>query len=323
VGPSFIAAPFATTYAERAVFTDLTFHVTDRFDVQVGGRESQIKQAVTESLSGVLIRTATVSEGHSKADAFTDLVTPRFKVSPGLMVYARLASGYRPGGPNTNAALLGLPSQYNPDKTQSYEIGVKGAVLDHSLSFDTSLYYIDWKEIQLNLVQKGLAYDANGGAAKSEGVEISAESNPLTGLAVSAWLTWDDAVLTQAFPSTSIVYGVTGDRLPNSTRFSGNLSLRQDFRLTGRLTGFAVAAVSYVGDRVGTFKATSRRQIFPAYTQANLRAGMMYDFWTADLFVTNVADSRGVLAGGLDTVPANSFVYTQPRTVGLAISRTF
>jgi hypothetical protein len=97
----------------------------------------------------------------------------------------------------------------------------------------------------------------------------------------------------------------------------------QDFRVTGRLTGFAGAAVSYVGDRVGTFMATSERQILPAYTQANLRAGMMYDSWTANLFVTNPAESRGVLAGGLDRVPTNSFIYTQPRTVGLAISRTF
>jgi iron complex outermembrane recepter protein len=323
VGPAFVEAPFATTYAEQAVFTDLTFHVADRFDVQVGGRESQIKQAVTESLSGVLIGATTVSEGHSKADAFTYLVTPRFKASTDLMLYARLASGYRPGGPNINTALLAVPAQYKPDETHNYEIGVKGAVLGQALSFDASLYYIDWKDIQINLVQDGLAYNGNGGAAKSEGVELSVESRPLTGLAISAWLTWDDAVLTQAFPSTSTVYGVPGDRLPNSTRFSAYLSLQQDFRVTGRLTGFAGAAVSYVGDRVGTFKATSERQIFPAYTQANLRAGMMYDSWTANLFVTNLAGSRGLLGGGLDTVPTNSFIYTQPRTVGLALSRTF
>jgi iron complex outermembrane recepter protein len=67
---------------------------------------------------------------------------------------------------------------------------------------------------------------------------------------------WDDAVLMEAFPSTSTVYGVLGDRLPNSARFSGRLSLQQDFRITGRLTGFAWAAVSYVCDRVGTFKTT-------------------------------------------------------------------
>ena len=100
------------------------------------------------------------------------------------------------------------------------------------------------------------------------------QSRPLAGLAISAWLTWDDAVLTEAFPSTSTVHGVPGDRLPNSARFSGKLSLQQEFSITGRLTGFAGATVSYVGDRVGTFQATSERQNFPAYTQANLRFGM-------------------------------------------------
>jgi hypothetical protein len=49
----------------------------------------------------------------------------------------------------------------------------------------------------------------------------------------------------------------------------------------------------------------------------------MYDSWTANLFFTNLTDSRGVLAGSFDTVPTNSFIYTQPLTVGLAISRTF
>jgi DNA-binding CsgD family transcriptional regulator len=92
-------------------------------------------------------------------------------------------------------------------------------------------------------------------------------------------------------------------------------------KLTGPSKSETVGQLALV-TRVGTFKATSGRQIFPAYRQANLRAGMMYDSWMANLFVTNLADGRGVLAGGLDTVPTNSFIYTQPRTVGLAISRT-
>ena len=48
--------------------------------------------------------------------------------------------------------------------------------------------------------------------------------------------------------------------------------------------------MSYVSDRVGTFKAPSERQILPAYAQANLRAGMMYDSWTANLFFTNLLE---------------------------------
>ncbi len=43
----------------------------------------------------------------------------------------------------------GLPAQYDPDETRNYEIGLKADFLDHRLSVDTSVYYIDWQDIQL------------------------------------------------------------------------------------------------------------------------------------------------------------------------------
>jgi len=84
------------------------------------------------------------------------LVTPRYKLTPDLMLYARLASGYRAGGPNATASVFGLPESYSPDKTQNYEIGAKGDVLNHLIEFDASAYYIDWRQIQLSLVDPRL-----------------------------------------------------------------------------------------------------------------------------------------------------------------------
>src|SRR5207247_5388319 len=115
-----------------------------------------------------------------------------------LIVYARFASGYRPGGPNPTCTLLGFPCQYAPDKTSNYELGIKGNTAGHAFSFDASLYYIDWKNIQLNLLDpvSNFAYYANASRAKSQGVELWIESRPLTGLNIAAWIAWNDAVLT-------------------------------------------------------------------------------------------------------------------------------
>jgi iron complex outermembrane recepter protein len=55
------------------------------------------------------------------------------------MAYARVATGYRPGGPNPTSTVCGLPPHFNPDKTRNYEIGVKGDVLGRLLSFDASM----------------------------------------------------------------------------------------------------------------------------------------------------------------------------------------
>jgi iron complex outermembrane recepter protein len=323
---------FPSTYEEYAAFADLTYHVTDRFDVQIGGRESQIRQSSTETETGLYVPVLTggarspyiLPEADTKASAFTYLVTPRFRISSDLMVYARLASGYRAGGPNLSPGGV-VPTEYNPDKTQNYEVGVKGDFLDRKFSVDASVYYIDWKQIQLQATNPltQIQYDFNGSRAKSQGVELSVESRPLTGMTIAAWVVWNDAVLTEAFPAANSQFGVPGDGLPYSSRFSGNLSLQQDFPLASRVTGHVGGALAYVGDRQGVFTADASRQDFPAYAKMDLRAGAKYDSWTADFFVNNVADRRGVLTGGLGNNPPFGFVYIQPRTVGLSLVKTF
>jgi len=321
-----ISAP--STYKEYAAFTDVTFHFTDRFDVQLGGRESHIEQAaesVTES--GLLYGGGAIvlPEIDSTANAFTYLLTPRFKVSPDLMVYARMASGYRAGGANSYNTDPAIQRAYSPDKTQNYELGVKGNLADHLLSFDMSLYYIDWKDLQINLVDphNNLTYTTNGNRAKSEGVELALDTRPLEGLTISAWGTYDDAVLTAGMPAHSAVYGPAGSRLPYGTRFSGNLSLNQDFPITDGVEGFVAGTVSYVGNRMGTFIATPNREYFPEYTKVDLRAGTRWNAWTAALLVNNVTNKRGVLGGGLGTYPPYAFALLQPRTIGVNVAKSF
>jgi outer membrane receptor protein involved in Fe transport len=311
------------TYEEYAAFTDLTFKITDRFDVQVGGRQSEGRQTYAKVSSGPFAGARpiipTIREDES---AFTYLVTPRFRISPHLMAYARLASGFRPGGPNSNCLNLGVPCEYGPDKTQNYEVGVKGEVLDHALSFDASLYYIDWKDIQL-LVSRGFSFFENANRAKSQGVELSLESRPLSGLTLAGWIAYGDAKLTEGFPAGSTAFASSGDRLPFSSRVSGNFSVDQHFPLASSVTGFIGGSVSYVGDREGSFAgaAVAPRQNFPSYTQTDVRAGVKYDAWTVNAFVNNVTDRRGILSG--DPGIATAIYYIQPRTIGLSLGRTF
>ena len=321
---------FPTTFREYAAFTDLTYHVSDRFNIQIGGRESEIHQTFSQTQTGPLAA-PDIPQLQAKSNAFTYLVTPQLKVSSDLMAYLRLASGYRAGGANAliGGAATGLPLQYEPDQTHSYELGVKGSVSHRSLSFDASLFYIDWKDIQLSLFDANSqqAYLSNAGRAKSQGIELSVESRPVAGLTIGAWLTWNDAVLKEGFPAASIAaggtYGVAGDRLPYGSRFSGNLSIEQQFPVTGTLTGLVGATVSYVGNRVGEFTGSPERQGYPSYARADMRGGLKWDGWSTNLIITNLTDRRGVLAGGLGSFPPNAFTIIQPRTVGLSVSRAF
>ena len=59
------------------------------------------------------------------------------------MLYTRVASGFRAGGVSQGnfqgGSALGLSPVFQPDKTQNYEIGIKGDVLQRELSFDAPL----------------------------------------------------------------------------------------------------------------------------------------------------------------------------------------
>jgi iron complex outermembrane receptor protein len=318
-------------YREYAGFTDLTYRITDRFDVQLGGRQTESTNASAPSLTTTSSGTTTSPPLEAKLSAFTYLLTPRFKLSSDMMVYARFASGYQPGGPiyspGTGSPLFDPeePTKYSPSKTRNYEIGFKTASPDQTLTFDGSFYYIDWTDLQINVVDpvNRFNYTANASEAKSEGVEFSVTARPLSGLAIGAWIDYDDAVLTRNFPTTATLHGLAGDRLPYSSRYSGNLSADETFALTGKLSGFIGFTASYTGDRVGTFISTPNRETYPAYTKVDLRTGMIYGSWRADIYANNVGNSRALLGGGLGTYPPFAFTYITPRVVGLNIQKTF
>jgi outer membrane receptor protein involved in Fe transport len=326
-----------TAYQEFAAFGDLTLHLANRVNVQVGARMSHINQSLHENDIGPLVPSfdgvPSPFIGPDRvvsSNPFTYLVTPQFEVSSDLLIYTRFASGYRAGGINVFGSSTGaVPPIYRPDTTRDYEFGIKGEFLEHRLSIDVSLFYIDWSNFQiLFLVPENTAvgFVGNGSKAKSQGAELSVELQPLTGLKVAAWAAWDDAVLTRALPAASAGHGLPGDRLPYSSDFSGNLSLEQTFRIADGVTGFAGATVSYVGMREGEFVSafgdSTQRQNLPAYAKFDLRAGTKYDSWTVNLFADNVADRRGVIAGGLGSYPPFGFFYIRPRTVGVSVVKT-
>jgi iron complex outermembrane recepter protein len=327
---------FPSTYREHAMFADLTWHVTDRIDVQFGGRKSWLDIRLEESVStGAFVDgggPATRGELEAENDSFTYLLTPRWKISETQMLYARFASGYRPGGPNI---VPGAPDIYEPDKTENYELGFKAEFLGGTVSIDTSIYHIDWKRIQLNLVDPAtlFGFTGNAGEARSQGVEFSVGWQPLDSLTIGAWVAYNDARLTtwpaEAQAACEDFLGAcaaAGSRLPLSPHFSSNVSVDQRIRVTDRMTAVLGGDLSYVGSRKGVFPFNDPsvpRQEYPAYARTDLRAGIDFDAWRANLYINNVFDRRGLVSGGAWTDLPYSFYYIQPRTIGLSVAREF
>lgn len=318
-----------SAYKEAAGFADLTYYFTERIDLTVGGRYSHNTQDSSELDTGVLIGPdPSLTLANSSDHSFTYLVTPRFRISNSLMTYARVASGYRPGGANAGA-VPGVPAKFGPDRTVNYELGIKGDTLDRRLSFQADVFYIDWTDIQIRQVDvdNGFSYYGNAGKAKSRGTEVSIQALPATGLTLGANLSYTDAFLTE--PAPPGVYAPAGSRLPNSSKWAGNLSAEQDVPITTTVNGFASVKVSYTGDRLAGFqtKATVPRFVLPSYTTVDVELGAKADQWTASLFLRNLTDRRGFLdANALNSVTGVGAYYAaviMPRTIGLSLTTKF
>ena len=332
---------YPLTFSEYAIFGDLTFHPTERLDVQVGARKGWNKQFSYTVASGVatpyyyFVPSPYIQPASRSTDsALTYLFTPEFKISPDTMVYARVATGYEVGGPNivggiNSGSPVPVPPSFKSSTTTNYELGFKSDSFEHRLTVDASIYYIAWRDIQIDIyVPPSIGYYINGGRAKSEGVELSMQARPLRGTEISLSAAFDDAELTQDFPLNSSVRGIAGERLPYSSRFSGSVSVTQDVIRVGDATAFIGASANYVGQRYGEFQCAQcgPRYVFPAYTVVNAHAGVRFDSWNVNLFVNNLANNRGVLGGSLADVLNNTGYFAQviqPRTVGASIARTF
>ena len=89
-----------STYQEEAVFGNLTWHITDRFDVAGGVRYAHNNQKFTEYLSGALYGGGLTIPGVSHEGVATWMADARYHFSKDVIAYARVATGYRPGGSN-------------------------------------------------------------------------------------------------------------------------------------------------------------------------------------------------------------------------------
>jgi outer membrane receptor protein involved in Fe transport len=253
------------------------------------------------------------------------------------MVYARIATGYRPGGPNDLPfdAPASVPRTYQADKTTNYELGTRTDLLDRTLSIDVAAFLVDWKDIQLSEFvaapgTPGFTINANGGTARSKGLEWTLGLTPVSGLTFTLTGAYVDAYLTSAATATG---GNEGDRLPYVPKWSTSLDGAYTWRAFGNYNAFAGATWSYLGSRFNDFSATygatgftaNPRPELPSYNTVNLRAGLENGRWTFELYGKNVGDTRGITYYTNSATPnyGGAVAYAQPRTIGVLVTARF
>jgi iron complex outermembrane recepter protein len=318
----------ASTYKEWAGFGNLTYHFNSQFDIQAGGRWSTNEQTGTQTVSGPLagptpIEFSTPSKGH----VFTYSLAPRWHMDADTMMYARLATGFRPGGPNVLPPGLpaGVPLEYGSDKTTNIELGIRSTQLDGLLSIDVAAFHIDWTDIQLLQLVNGVTVNANGGKARSQGLEWTFGYMPLHGLTLSWTGAYTNAKLTEPVP---VLNAVSGDPLPYVPKWSTSLDGEYDWVAFADYKGFVGGTWSYVGTRSTDFGSsvdTLEQVELPSYNTYAARLGLDNNHYRITLYGKNLGDSRGITSYSSANAPGlqGMMGVIQPRTIGVTLSAKF
>ena len=192
-----------------AVYADATFHVTDRFAINVGGRYSKETQDVFGSSICLVGCTATNSQvidgvpyffpptGRSSTyKKFTPRASIRYEIAPRTNIYASYSKGFRSGAWNASLPLLPAgPAAWNDAEQESinaYEIGLKTA--GDFYRFELSGFYYDYKNLQVSYTTVIDGNTAtiidNAPSAEVYGVEGSFEIKPFENFTVRGSATW-------------------------------------------------------------------------------------------------------------------------------------
>ena len=317
--------PFAVvglpnTYKEYAVFGNATLKLSEMFHVTGGLRWARNDQTFTQITQIPLIGLNISGDGESSEEIVTYSISPQININQDTMLYARVASGYRPGGPNV--ALPGFPATVGAEKVTSYEAGIKAFFLDRAVSFDAAAFMLDWNDLQIGApFAAGINGLVNAGTARSKGVEASLLIQPTAGMNFGWNFAYTDAKCTETTSNCT-----AGDQLPSVPKLSTSMTADYSFAVGGSAEARVGGVVRIVGDRISAVESSALSVPVDGYFTLDLNASVTFgERWTVRGYVRNLTDEQGRITSNVATTNPGflSTVPVQPRTLGLALDLSF
>lgn len=339
-------------YIDRAFFGEMTYHFTDDFSMTLGARRFSNDFTNDTAMTVGLYSGFNISDtaNFKVADSGT-LFKANFAydMNDTTLVYATISEGYRRGGANA-VPLSGTFAEdpawqlFKPDTNTNYEFGIKGNNDDNTFSYNVSLFYVDWQDIQINTATTNWGFFAaqNGGSAKTSGLEAEihgamGEENQWKydiGYAyVSAQLTED--VYAPSDHNRVAAVALDGTKLPGSPQSTLNLALSHGQDLTNNVYWFNRFSVYYQSSTENAISTSPRfAQTLDGFAILDYMSSFSYKDWTATLWMKNITNEEGSTGvfkeEYMGTSPAQNYFgngskqfITLPRTLGLTLSYDF
>jgi iron complex outermembrane recepter protein len=331
-------------FKETAVYGELTWYATDTLQL-TGGFRLFRDTAITDVAQTTGLYSAIVASSNSHGDeSETDSL---FKgnlswfFAPSHQLYATISEGYRRGGTNGTPTTGPFAEDsawttYDSDTVLNHEIGIKGSA--GSLTYNADLFYVDWKNPQVNSATTNWGFFAvqNADTASTRGVELELAGSIGEGFSYGLGYTYTDAHLDSDAVAAdgAYVYGLDGARLPGAPEHRFNASGSYGIPIGNALLTLR-GDIYYQSETENALSLSPRfKYTLDSFSLLNLSATYAIDAWDMTLWLKNATNEEGVTGvyttQYMGTAPEQNYfgngskaLVTLPRTLGLTLSYRF
>jgi iron complex outermembrane recepter protein len=316
-----------------AMFGNATYDLTEQFSLKGGARYSWEERKVTSFQS-----TATPPQSAPVPSAlgypwvrekdwsnFSPELGVEYRPQEGLLTYFTWAKGFKSG-----TAVIGEAGKefVDPEKVDSFELGLKSKLLDNRLQLNVAAFYHEVEDAQFQFTfplatpPNFTTQMRNAAQIEAKGLELESSWRLVRGFTLDTSVAWLDSEFTaflapnplnpagyaSTSPDTAILQDLSGNRTRMSPEWSVTVHPTFDLNLNngGSLT---LAANAIYKDKQYHTEFNDDRMASDAYTliDANILYTSPSDRYTVNLWAKNLTD---------EFVWAGSYVVSSTRTIG-------
>jgi iron complex outermembrane receptor protein len=143
--------------------------------------------------------------------------SPKTNFTDQTLIYGSYAHGYKAGGANPPGAVLledaayqpVHPLTFKPEFIDAFELGTKNTLLDGALTFNSDVFYYNYKNYQISRIVDRTAINDNFNATV-KGAEIESSWEPLPGLKFNFAGGWEDTAIAKGSKSVDLMDRTAG-----------------------------------------------------------------------------------------------------------------
>lgn len=337
---------------ELAGFGELTFNPTDKISITGGLRYGKYGGTLDTragyntayftyalfNIPGPLALTPTAAAtlefpGAARASWKGSIA---YRPNRDLTLYGTVSTGYRTPVYNgragsvsiVNPADLVIPPGAGSDNLTNYELGMKGRWFDGKLSANIALYYIDWRNIQVqaNRQSDSVQFSTNIGGAASKGVEVEILLVPSPWLTLGLNGSLNDARVTKITAQEAIISGAVPDARLASPHVQGSFFGTFSYDVGSQAKGFTSFQLQYVDsfpngfpNVPGTGAPSALYGFTDSYAYFNIQTGVTIGEFNVTLYAENLGNSRATTYIHPEAFVYSRYAILRPRTFGIRL----